>query len=166
MFKILTGGFTPMDDINKNVKGLSIGYAPFAYKWDGYYQGNKVKIRANYDPSEDEVVKRHLTKDELEWLKENYYDFVGPSTEYRNELLKKIPTQELLDQEIAKKNLILFYPHEGPIKIKYCPVNSTIRIINAAGEIVQTFNIKESSKTVKWDGKDAHWMPAEACDLV
>jgi len=19
---------------------------------------------------------------------------------------------------------------------------------------------------VKWDGKDAHWMPAEACDLV
>ncbi len=35
-----------------------------------------------------------------------------------------------------------------------------------AGETITTPLTNPIGCNVKWDGKDAHWMPPEACDLV
>ena len=35
-----------------------------------------------------------------------------------------------------------------------------------AGREVETPLTNPIGCNVKWDGKDAHWMPAEACDIV
>ncbi|NQU44810.1 thioredoxin family protein, partial [bacterium] len=35
-----------------------------------------------------------------------------------------------------------------------------------AGKALTTSQTNPIGCNVKWDGKDAHWMPADACDLV
>ncbi len=35
-----------------------------------------------------------------------------------------------------------------------------------AGKPISTAVTNPPGCNVKWDGKDAHWMPVEACDLV
>ena len=37
---------------------------------------------------------------------------------------------------------------------------------HVAGKPISTPATNPIGCNVKWEGKDAHWMPAEACDLV
>ncbi|MFO7852488.1 MAG: hypothetical protein ACQERS_04395 [Bacteroidota bacterium] len=34
------------------------------------------------------------------------------------------------------------------------------------GSRAPDFKLKATDGNVKWEGKDAHWMPPDACDLV
>ena len=47
-------------------------------------------------------------------------------------------------------------------------VNDLERVLqeHLAGEAVSVPMINPIGCNVKWEGKDAHWMPADACDLI
>ena len=57
---------------------------------------------------------------------------------------------------------------DNPSAAAQATVNDLDRAIDAclAGEPIATPLTNPIGCNVKWDGKDAHWMPADACDLV
>ncbi|UOQ46598.1 thioredoxin family protein [Gracilibacillus caseinilyticus] len=88
-------------------------------------------------------------------------------------------------QEVAKKYGALRTPHffvfdedrnlvytgrglDNPRESEKATVNDLENAIaeHLAGEKVSTPLTNPLGCNVKWDGKDEHWMPAEACDLV
>jgi peroxiredoxin len=74
-----------------------------------------------------------------------------------------------------------FFVFDGNRKLVYCgrgvdnPRDTSMMTVNdlenaltqvLSGKTVTTPLTNPIGCNVKWDGKDAHWMPAEACDLV
>ncbi|MCK4962858.1 MAG: redoxin family protein, partial [Anaerolineales bacterium] len=57
---------------------------------------------------------------------------------------------------------------DNPIETSKMTVNDLERALreHLAGESVSIPYTNPIGCNVKWDGKDAHWMPPEACDLV
>lgn len=57
---------------------------------------------------------------------------------------------------------------DNPIETSKMTVNDLERALreHLAGELVSIPYTNPIGCNVKWDGKDAHWMPPEACDLV
>ena len=101
--------------------------------------------------------------------------------------MHKFPWVYLYDstQEVAKKYGALRTPHfyifDKERRLIYCgrgvdsPRDSTKITVNdlehalsehLAGKTVTTPRTNPIGCNVKWQGKDAHWMPEEACDLV
>jgi peroxiredoxin len=99
----------------------------------------------------------------------------------------KFPWLYLYDepQEIAKAYGALRTPHffvfdkdrkliytgrgvDNPRDTSKMKVNDLERALeeHLAGESVSVTLTNPIGCTIKWEGKDAHWMPAEACDLV
>ena len=100
---------------------------------------------------------------------------------------EKFPWLYLYDatQEIAKAYGALRTPHfyvfdqarklvytgravDTPREPERVTVNNLERALNAhlASETIAQPVTNPIGCNVKWDGKDAHWMPADACDLV
>ena len=100
---------------------------------------------------------------------------------------QKFPWLYLYDdtQEIAKKYGALKTPHfyvfnkarellytgrgvDSPRDVSRMTVNDLDRALTeiTSGQKVSVELTNPIGCNVKWDGKDAHWMPAEACDLV
>ena len=72
---------------------------------------------------------------------------------------------------VFNKNRKLVYTGRGvdnPKDSEQITVNDLENALNdlVAGRTVTTPLTNPLGCNVKWDGKDAHWMPAEACDLV
>ena len=99
----------------------------------------------------------------------------------------KFPWTYLYDesQEVARKYGALRTPHfylfDQNHKLIYCgrgvdsPRDSSKITVNdlenaleeyLAGKSISTPLTNPIGCNVKWEGKDAHWMPPEACDLV
>ena len=57
---------------------------------------------------------------------------------------------------------------DNPRNADEVTVNDLDRVLEEilAGQPVSTPLTNPVGCNVKWEGKDAHWMPAEACDLV
>ncbi len=100
---------------------------------------------------------------------------------------KKFPWVYLYDetQEVASKYGALKTPHfyvfDKDRKLKYTgrevdsprdtsrmQINDLDRVLSEVtqGKEVSITKTNPIGCNIKWDGKDAHWMPADACDLV
>ncbi|MEA1911464.1 MAG: thioredoxin family protein [Spirochaetota bacterium] len=57
---------------------------------------------------------------------------------------------------------------DNPKDVSRMTVNNLDRVLDeiTSGKPISTNVTNPLGCNVKWDGKDAHWMPAEACDLV
>ncbi len=99
----------------------------------------------------------------------------------------KFPWHYLRDesQEIARKYGALRTPHfyvfnekrelvytgravDNPRDISRITVNDLDRVLTelTGGKEISTPVTNPIGCTIKWEGKDSHWMPAEACDLI
>ena len=72
---------------------------------------------------------------------------------------------------VFDKNLTLIYTGRGvdnPRDASEMSANDLERVLeeHLAGRSVSIALTNPIGCNVKWEGKDAHWMPAEACDLV
>jgi peroxiredoxin len=100
---------------------------------------------------------------------------------------KKFPWVYLHDetQDIALKYGALRTPHfyvfnkerklvytgrgvDNPRKVELMTVNDLDRVLTeiTSGKPISINVTNPIGCNVKWEGKDAHWMPAEACDLI
>ena len=56
------------------------------------------------DPYDNPVVKKHLTTEEIQYLKANYLNIFFGADHKARSILAKIPMQEMADYEIAEKD--------------------------------------------------------------
>ncbi len=67
--------------------------------------------------------------------------------------------------EIDKKNKIEYLKQFDRAK-EFLSKKEYKKAQNILQGLLKKKNIDIIGCNIKWDGKDAHWMPAEACDLI
>ena len=68
---------------------------------------------------------------------------------------------------LSTRSTTLANPRQTFAQLAYAKAGaSSFERLHLAGKLLTKPMTNPIGCNVKWDGKDAHWMPAEACDLV
>ncbi len=122
---------------------------------------NSNSANTNPDDSFEDMVKR-MEENQFPWI------YLHDSTQ---EIAKAYGALRTPHFFVFNQNRELIYTGRGldnPRQSEKATVNDLENVLSEhlAGKRITTPLTNPLGCNVKWDGKDAHWMPREACDLV